>query len=58
ALELPGARRRERARTSDADQLARITVLPAAAWVALFVLAALAALAGAALLLGSAFRTG
>ncbi len=49
--ELQGARRRDRRATSDADQLARITVLPGGVWVALFVLAALAALAGGALLL-------
>ncbi|RLV55842.1 M50 family peptidase [Aeromicrobium phragmitis] len=35
-LELWGHRRRTRARTSDADVLARLTVLPAAVWNALF----------------------
>jgi hypothetical protein len=58
AVELPGSRRRERARTSDADQLARITALPAPVWVGVFVLTALAALAGAAAMLAPAFRPG
>ena len=51
AIELGGARRRDRRAGSDADQLARITVLPAGVWTALFVAAALVALvAGVALL--------
>ena len=51
AVELGGARRRDRRGTSDADQLARISALPGGVWAALFVLAALAALAGGVLLL-------
>ncbi|MGN6741918.1 MAG: M50 family metallopeptidase [Amnibacterium sp.] len=51
AVELGGARRRDRRGSSDADQLARITVLPGGAWTALFVLIALAALGGGVLLL-------
>ncbi|MBM7804308.1 hypothetical protein JOD57_000145 [Geodermatophilus bullaregiensis] len=47
-LELQGARRRRAAPDSDADQLARLTRVPAAAWVGLFLLADLAALALAA----------
>ncbi|HEY8590369.1 MAG TPA: M50 family metallopeptidase, partial [Naasia sp.] len=46
--ELQSARRREgrgRRGTTDADQLARLTGLPGIAWVALFVLGALACLA-------------
>ena len=43
-LELQRERRRRRARDSDADQLARLTHLPAIAWVAFFLLATLAAL--------------
>jgi hypothetical protein len=50
-IELAGARRRDRRGTSDADQLARITVLPAGIWTALFVAAALAAVAAAVALL-------
>ena len=41
----------ERDGISDADQLARITALPGGVWGSLFVLASLAALAGAVLLL-------
>lgn len=52
AAELPVSRARDRSRTSDADQLAALTRLPALAWVGVFVLLALAALAGAGLLLG------
>ncbi|HET6825006.1 MAG TPA: M50 family metallopeptidase [Amnibacterium sp.] len=51
AIELGSARRRDRRATSDADQLARITVLPAGVWTALFVAAALVALAAGAALL-------
>ncbi|HEV7623136.1 MAG TPA: M50 family metallopeptidase [Amnibacterium sp.] len=51
AIELGAARRREGRGMSDADQLARITVLPGGVWTALFVLAGLAALAGGVLLL-------
>ncbi|HEY8318020.1 MAG TPA: M50 family metallopeptidase [Amnibacterium sp.] len=51
AIELGGARRRDRRGTSDADQLARISVLPGGVWTALFVLASLLALAGGVLLL-------
>lgn len=49
ALELPRARRRQRG--SDADQLARITVLPTGVWLAVFILVALACAAAAGLLL-------
>lgn len=49
ALELPRARRRSRG--SDADQLARITVLPVGVWLAVFVLVALGGVAAAGLLL-------
>lgn len=49
ALELPRAHRRSAG--SDADQLARITVLPAALWLAAFILAALVAAAASVLLL-------
>jgi hypothetical protein len=51
AVELGAARRRDRRGTSDADQLARITVLPGGAWTALFVLAGLVALGAGVLLL-------
>jgi len=51
AIELSGARRRDRRGTSDADQLARITVLPGRIWTALFVTAGLVALAAGVLLL-------
>lgn len=51
AIELGGARRRDRRGTSDADQLARITALPGGVWAALFVLAGLVALAAGVLLL-------
>jgi hypothetical protein len=54
AIELGGARRRDRRGTSDADQLARITALPGGAWAALFVLAGLVALAAGVLLLAPA----
>lgn len=49
--ELVPSRRRERRGTSDADQLARITVLPGGAWTAAFVLAGLVALAAGVMLL-------
>ncbi|HEY0374299.1 MAG TPA: M50 family metallopeptidase [Amnibacterium sp.] len=51
AMELGGARRRDRRGTSDADQLARITALPGGVWTALFVLAGLVAVAAGVLLL-------
>ena len=44
-LELQGARRRRAAPDSDADQLARLTRLPALLWVGVFLLVDLAALA-------------
>ncbi|HET7328418.1 MAG TPA: M50 family metallopeptidase [Nocardioidaceae bacterium] len=51
-LEMQAARRRHRARTSDADQLARLTHLPALVWVGVFLLVAVGTLAlGAGLLL-------
>ncbi|MPZ96795.1 MAG: M50 family peptidase [Propionibacteriales bacterium] len=51
-LEMQAERRRRRTRTSDADQLARLTRLPAVVWVGVFWLATVVALAaGAALLL-------
>lgn len=43
-LELQAARQRRRARDSDADLLARLTGVPALAWVAFFLSATLAAL--------------
>jgi hypothetical protein len=43
-LELARGRRRRRARGSDADQLARLTGVPAGLWVTLFALVAIAAL--------------
>ena len=43
-LELQAARRRGRARDSDADQLARLTGVPGTAWVAAFLLADVGAL--------------
>lgn len=50
-VELPGARRRSGDGLSDADQLARLTRLPAGLWVAMFALTSVAgALVGAALL--------
>lgn len=52
AAELPVSRARERARSSDADQLATLTHLPALVWAGVFVLLALAALAATARLLG------
>lgn len=52
------SRRRRRAQSSDADQLARMTRLPAGLWVALFALVALAALAaGASLLIPSGWHS-
>jgi hypothetical protein len=48
-LELPAASRRERG--SDADQLARVTRVPAGFWLLVLVLAALAGVAGAGALL-------
>jgi hypothetical protein len=56
AVELQTSRRRERGGGSDADQLARITVLPAVGWVALFTLLALAAVGAAVALLAPAIR--
>lgn len=50
-VDLIGGRRGRRGLVSDPDQLARITPLPAGAWVSLFVLGTLGALAGGALLL-------
>lgn len=50
-FELQRHRRRGRARDSDADQLAGVTVLPAIAWVFVFFLVALGALAGGGYLL-------
>jgi hypothetical protein len=50
-LEMQSERRRRRTRTSDADQLAQLTHLPALAWVGVFLLATLGALAGGASLL-------
>jgi hypothetical protein len=44
-LELQGARRRRRAPDSDADQLARLTRVPAVVWVGVFLLVDLGALA-------------
>jgi hypothetical protein len=53
-LELQGTRRRSRARSSDADVLARITRLPALVWVGLFLAVGLGCLVGGgALLLGA-----
>lgn len=52
AAELPRSRSRDRSRTSDADQLAALTHLPAVMWIAVFVLVSLAALAAAATVLG------
>jgi preprotein translocase subunit SecG len=49
AVELPGARRGDGG--SDADQLARITRVPVAVWLLLFVVLGLAAVAGAGALL-------
>ncbi|CAI9414372.1 M50 family metallopeptidase [Nocardioides sp. T2.26MG-1] len=54
-LELQSHRRRGRARTSDADVLARLTGLPGLLWVGLFLVVTLGALAlGAGWLLGAA----
>ncbi|GIH92660.1 M50 family metallopeptidase [Planobispora siamensis] len=50
-LELRRKRRHGRVPDSDADQLARLTFLPAGAWVMLFLLVAAASLAGGAYLL-------
>jgi len=44
-IELQGERRRGRGGRSDADQLARLTPVPGGAWVAIFAVIALAALA-------------
>lgn len=52
--DLRRGRRRTRARASDADQLARLTHVPAAVWIALFALAAAAAIVTAAFLLVTA----
>lgn len=52
-LEMQAERRRRRARTSDADQLAVLTHLPALVWVGVFLLLTTGSLAlGAGLLLG------
>ena len=40
-LELQGARRRGRARDSDADQLARLTGVPGIVWIGMFLLVTL-----------------
>jgi hypothetical protein len=54
-LELQRSRRRGRAPTSDADQLARLTRLPGLLWVGVFLLVTLGCCAlGAALLVGGA----
>lgn len=50
-FELQRERSRHRTATSDADQLGRLTFLPAAVWVGLFALVTLGALAGGAALL-------
>ncbi|MDN5852748.1 MAG: M50 family metallopeptidase [Actinomycetia bacterium] len=50
-FELQRERSRRRATSSDADQLGRLTFLPAGAWVGLFALVTLGALAGGAALL-------
>ncbi|MGY1835880.1 M50 family metallopeptidase [Blastococcus sp. SYSU DS0510] len=53
-LELQGARRRRGARDSDADQLARLTPLPAIVWVGVFLLVDVGAFAlGASWLIGA-----
>ncbi|MGW4891244.1 M50 family metallopeptidase [Kitasatospora sp. NPDC004240] len=57
-LELQQERRRGRAPDSDADQLARLTGVPALAWVALFLITALACLAVGAARLLLPFTTG
>jgi hypothetical protein len=51
AFELPGSRRRQARSDSDADQLARIGVLPVWFWLGVFLLLALAGLTGSAWLL-------
>jgi hypothetical protein len=52
-----GRRRRGRGGASDADQLARLTGVPGAVWIAMFALVAIAALAlGAALLVPASIR--
>jgi hypothetical protein len=57
-LELARGRRRRWARGSDADQLARLTGVPAGLWVTLFALVALAALVvGTRLLIPSGWRS-
>jgi len=56
-LELARGRRRRWARGSDADQLARLTGVPAGLWVTLFALVAIAALVlGASLLIPSGWH--
>lgn len=50
-VELQVERRRRRSTASDADQLARLTFLPAVAWVGLFLLGTLGALAVGAVVL-------
>ncbi|WP_152186172.1 M50 family metallopeptidase [Segeticoccus rhizosphaerae] len=52
-LELHHGRRRGQQRGSDADQLARLTGIPAALWVALFGALTLAAVVGGAMILAS-----
>jgi hypothetical protein len=51
-LDLWRHRRRVRTRTTDADILARLTVLPAAVWNLLFLVLTVGALAGAARVAG------
>ena len=51
-FELQGARRRGTQPSSDADQLAHITPVPAGLWVAFFLLVCVGALVGAAVVLG------
>lgn len=51
-IDLWGHRRRVRTRTTDADILARLTILPAAVWNAAFVLLTVAALAAAVWVVG------
>ena len=50
-VELARGRRQRRARSADADQLARLTGAPVGLWITLFMLVALAALVGGAALL-------
>jgi Peptidase M50B-like len=50
-LELQAARRRGRARDSDADQLARLTGVPGIVWIGMFLLVTLGSLVVSALVL-------